>query len=141
TAKQQPYVTVSNVRVLLRTRQRKFLFNDGLVQNEPRIIKLGDIRGSPQQLHRAERVVPGQPRCRKAASPSVQPHRARTGKNSDGMIRPGRIPVLKSFGVVPHAVAIDEPNSLCTGDVEHSPINMLWNTGDHLARWRTQSLR
>src|SRR5699024_2327165 len=30
---------------------------------------------------------------------------------------------------------------LCTGDVEHSPINMLWNTGDHLARWRTQSLR
>ena len=50
----------------------------------------------------------GQVGCGKAIAQRVKPHGRGPGQDSYTVMRPYRIPVAQPFGVVPHAVGIDQ---------------------------------
>ncbi|MNS85199.1 hypothetical protein D3C72_1190570 [compost metagenome] len=101
---------------------------------------LGQIRRGPQVLQRGHGVVAGQGRRRQAPSQGVQPQRRRTGQDTDGVPGPDRIPVLHPLDVVPHPVPVHEPGAGLTGDVQHPPVDIGGDPGDHALRRRAQPL-
>ena len=51
------------------------------------------------------------------------------------MVRPDRRPVLHAFGVVPHAVGVDDRARRRLGDSHHAAVDMVRHAGDHVL-WR-----
>ena len=57
------------------------------------------------------------------------------------MLRPDRIPVAHTFGVVPHAVAVDDLSSGLLRDVEHAPVDVVRHAADHVLGQLSHPLR
>ncbi len=71
----------------------------------------------------------------------VQPHRRRAGDDPDRVVGPDRVPVVDALGVVPHAVAVDDVAAGALGDLEHAPVHVRRDAGDHRLRRRPEPRR
>ncbi len=138
---QKLQVPVGDVGVLLGAGQGKLFFDDFLVEDEPGVVILLDVRGGAQQPEGAQGVVAGQSRGGEPAAQGVEPHRRRPGQDPDGVVRPDGVPVLDSLGVMPHAVAVDQPDAGLIRDAQHTAVNMFGDSGNHLPGRRAQALR
>ena len=49
--------------------------------------------------------------------------------------------VRDALGVVPHAVAVDEPGAGLLGDAQHAPVDVGWHAGEHRRRRLAEALR
>ena len=77
---------------------------------------------------------PGRTRRLEPLALRVEPHRGRTGQDADAVVRPDRRPVLHAFGVVPHAVGVDDGRAGILRDGDHAAVDMVRHAGDHFLR-------
>ena len=56
------------------------------------------------------------------------------------MTRPDRIPVLDSFGVVPHPIAVDHRRAGVLRDSDHEAVDVGGDAGEHVLRGAAESL-
>ena len=126
-----------HVGILLGARQREFLLDDRLRQHEPGML----VAGRQDAAKRAERIEARQERRLQPLAPRVEPHRGRPGQDADAVVRPDRRPVLHAFGIVPHAVGVDDGGAGFLRDGDHAAIDMMRHAGDHLLRRRARAAR
>ena len=122
------------VRVLLGSRQRELPLDDLPRQHEPGVVVPGvhDVR------ERAEGVEAGEQRGGQRAAARVQPQRRRAGQDPDAVQRPDRVPVGDALGVVPHAVRVDHGRARRRADLQHPPVDVLGDAGQHVLRRTAQ---
>ena len=97
--------------------------------------------GGPQVGEGAEGVEPREVRRGQPSPRPVQPERAGAGEDTDAVPRPhGRV-VGQALGVVPHPVAVDQPGPRVGDRVEHRPVDVGRDPGDHVLRGCPQPLR
>ena len=100
--------------------------DDLLGQDEPTVVVSGDLR-VVRRYRSAQGVVAGQIRAgsrRPNASNHIDDGRAESGSHG----RARSIPVLHTFGVVPHAVPVNPTGAAVGGDVEYPPIDAYLGT-------------
>ena len=100
----------------------------------------GQVWRGPQVLQRRHGVVTGQGGRGQPPPQGVQPQRRRPGQDADGVPGPDGVPVLHPLDVVPHTVAVHEPPPGLARDVQHPPVDIGGNPGDHRLWRRSQPL-
>lgn len=93
-----PQALARQVRVLLRSGERELPRDDGLVQDEPRVI----VARAADVLQRRERVASGVEEGGQPLACCVEPERRRRGEHANAVAWPDWVPVLQAFCVMPH---------------------------------------
>ncbi len=137
-AQDGPAVLGGDVGVLLGAGERELLLDDLPGEDEPGVVVAGEVLGSAQVPEGAQGVVARQAGVGETAAEGVEPDGGRAGQDADAVAGPDGVPVLEALGVVPHAVAVDEPYAGLGADVEHAAVDVGRDAGDHLGGGRAE---